>query len=104
MIKRHLDEELPFMATENILMYCVKKGGDRQTLHEAIRVHSVAVAKEMKLSGGENDLLNRILNDRTFGLTKEEMNELSDPKTFTGCAEKQTEDRASYLSPPILDA
>ena len=101
-IKRHLDEELPFMATENILMYCVKKGGDRQALHEAIRVHSVAVAKEMKLSGGKNDLLDRILNDPAFGLTKSEMDELSDPKTFTGCAEKQTEDFISGYVDPVL--
>ena len=101
-IKRHLDEELPFMATENILMYCVKKGGDRQALHEAIRVHSVAVAKEMKLSGGKNDLLDRILSDPAFGLTKSEMDELSDPKTFTGCAEKQTEDFISGCVDPVL--
>lgn len=101
-IKRHLDEELPFMATENILMYCVKKGGDRQALHEAIRVHSVAVAKEMKLSGGKNDLLDRILSDSAFGLTKSEMDELSDPKTFTGCAEKQTEDFISGCVDPVL--
>lgn len=101
-IKRHLDEEFPFMATENILMYCVKKGGDRQALHEAIRVHSVAVAKEMKLSGGKNDLLDRILSDSAFGLTKSEMDELSDPKTFTGCAEKQTEDFISGCVDPVL--
>ena len=101
-IKRHLDEELPFMATENILMYCVKKGGDRQALHEAIRVHSVAVAKEMKLSGGKNNLLDRILSDPAFGLTKSEMDELSDPKTFTGCAEKQTEDFISGWVDPVL--
>lgn len=101
-IKCHLDEELPFMATENILMYCVKKGGDRQALHEAIRVHSVAVAKEMKLSGGKNDLLDRILSDSAFGLTKSEMDELSDPKTFTGCAEKQTEDFISGCVDPVL--
>ena len=59
-MEKHLAEELPFMATENILMYCVKHGGDRQELHEAIRTHSVAVTKEIKLHGSPNDLLDRI--------------------------------------------
>ena len=71
-MKKHLLEEMPFMATENILMYCVKnKGGDRQTLHEAIRQHSVAAAEQVKLYGRQNDLLDRIKADPTFNLSEE---------------------------------
>ncbi|MBQ7956380.1 MAG: adenylosuccinate lyase, partial [Lachnospiraceae bacterium] len=70
-IKKHLDAELPFMATENILMYCVKnKGGDRQKLHEAIRKHSVMAAEQVKLYGKENDLIERIKEDEVFHLTE----------------------------------
>ena len=63
MIKRHLNAELPFMATENILMECVKAGGNRQELHEKIRVHSMEAGKTVKIEGKENDLLERIAND-----------------------------------------
>ncbi len=91
-IKKHLDEELPFMATENILMYCVKKGGDRQALHERIRVHSVDAAKEIKLNGGANDLIARITADPAFGITEEEINKLLCAEQFTGRAKEQTEE------------
>ncbi len=91
-IERHLNDELPFMATENILMYCVKNGGDRQELHERIRIHSVDAAKEIKLNGGDNDLLSRILNDAAFGLTEDELKGIVSVKNFTGRAEKQTEE------------
>ena len=91
-IKKHLDEELPFMATENILMHCVKKGGDRQALHERIRLHSVEAGKQIKLNGAENDLLNRIANDAVFSVTREELNSLLDAGQFTGRAEQQTEE------------
>lgn len=80
------------MATENILMYCVKKGGDRQELHEAVREHSVAVTKRIKLEGGENDLLERILADKRFGLTKEELVNIVKVQDFIGCAPQQTEE------------
>lgn len=92
MIEKHLMEELPFMATENILMYCVKKGGDRQALHEAIRRHSVAAQKEIKQNGAPNNLLERILNDAAFGLTAEELAQIVDAEKFTGLAKEQTED------------
>lgn len=92
MIKKHLDEELPFMATENILMYCVKKGGDRQVLHERIRQHSKAAANKIKLEGGENDLFKRILADETFGLSEAELNIIADAHQFTGRAKEQTEE------------
>ncbi len=89
---KHLEEELPFMATENILMYCVKqKGGDRQTLHEIIRRHSVKAAEQVKLFGKRNDLLDRIMADSAFSLTQEELDKLTDPATFTGMAEYQCE-------------
>ncbi len=91
-IQRHLNEELPFMATENILMYCVKNGGDRQELHERIRLHSVDAAKEIKLNGGDNDLISRILNDAAFGLTEDEVNNIMSVKNFIGRAEEQTEE------------
>ncbi|HPU62670.1 MAG TPA: adenylosuccinate lyase [Mobilitalea sp.] len=102
MIKKHLDEELPFMATENILMYCVKKGGDRQALHERIRRHSIAAAGKVKQEGGENDLLKRILEDKAFGLTEEELNTITDVRRFTGRAKEQTEEYLSDIA-VILD-
>jgi len=89
-MKKHLNEELPFMATENILMYCVKKGGDRQLLHERIRVHSVEAAKKIKQEGGENDLIARILSDASFGLSEEDINGLLSAEKFTGRASEQT--------------
>lgn len=99
MIERHLRDELPFMATENILMHCVReKGGDRQSLHEAIRRHSLAAAERVKLGGGENDLLERIAADPAFGLTREELAALADPARFTGMAERQC---ARYLSETV---
>ena len=101
--QKHLLEELPFMASENILMYCVKhKGADRQTLHERIRVHSVAAAEQVKLHGAENDLLERIMGDEAFGLTEEELKKLCAPETFTGMAGHQTEKFIKeYLDPVI---
>lgn len=103
-VEKHLTEELPFMATENILMYCTGRGGDRQELHEAIREHSVACAKQVKLYGANNDLLERILADERFGLTEEEMAELTRPETFTGCAAMQTEEYLKNEIAPLLDS
>jgi adenylosuccinate lyase len=103
-IKKHLDEELPFMATENILMYCVReKGGDRQTLHEAIREHSVEAAQQVKLYGRPNDLLERILADSAFDLDAEELQKLTDPATFTGMAGSQTEKYLREEVAPVLE-
>ena len=104
MAEKHLAEELPFLATENILMYCVKeKGGDRQALHEAIRQHSVAAGKAVKLGGGSNDLLARILADPTFGLTRDELDKLVDPHAFTGMAVHQTETFLREQVAPVLN-
>ena len=103
--KKHLDEELPFMASENILMYCVKnKGGDRQELHERIRVHSVAAAQQVKLYGEKNDLLERIMADPAFKLSEDELRELCDPRGFTGMAEHQTEKFINEYLDPVIDA
>ncbi|MBQ3667790.1 MAG: adenylosuccinate lyase [Clostridia bacterium] len=90
-MRRHLNEELPFMLTENILMQAVKKGGDRQKLHELIREHSVAAGKNVKLNGADNDLLARIENDPAFGLTREELDEIINTESLSGMAERQTE-------------
>lgn len=103
-IAKNLDNEIPFMATENILMYCVThKGGDRQVLHEAIRRHSVDAAKAVKLDGADNDLLQRIQNDPIFKLSKEEIDEILDVKAFTGRAEKQVEEYVSEVVDPLLE-
>lgn len=103
-MEKHLAEELPFMATENILMYCVKHGGDRQELHEAIRTHSVAVTKEIKLHGSPNNLLDRILADERFHLTRAELDELLHVRNFIGCAPEQTDAFLAECVQPVLDA
>ena len=92
MMQRHLREELPFMATENILMDAVKRGGDRQDLHERIRVHAQAAAAMVKLEGGENDLLSRIAADPAFNLDEEALMGTLRPESFIGCAAMQTEE------------
>lgn len=102
-MEAHLKAEMPFMATENILMYCVKhKNGDRQTLHEAIRQHSVAAAEQVKLYGRENDLLQRIMGDERFDLSPEELASLLDPAAFTGMAEHQCERFLAGQVRPVL--
>ena len=103
-IEKHLSEELPFMATENILMYCVREhGADRQILHEAIRRHSMAAAERVKLQGGENDLLERIAADPLFALSARETEELSDPASFTGMAGRQCEKYLAQTVKPLLE-
>lgn len=91
-IEKHLNEELPFMATENILMYCVKQGGDRQALHEAIRRHSVDAGKAIKLNGSDNDLLDRIAADPIFRLDRRQIDDIINNGEFTGIAAEQTRD------------
>ena len=90
-IEKRLREELPFIATENILMHCVQNGGDRQLLHERIRIHSVAAATQIKKEGGDNDLFSRILADSEFNLTSSELDKLLDAGNFIGSATQQTE-------------
>ena len=103
-IEQRLRKELPFMATENIMMDAVKKrGANRQELHERIRVHSMAASKVIKEEGGENDLLNRIANDDAFGVTLEELETILKPEKYTGRAKEQTEDFLAEYVQPILD-
>lgn len=91
-IEQRLRKELPFMATENIMMDAVKAGGNRQELHEKIRVHSMAASKVIKEEGGENDLLERIAADPAFGVTLEQLHAIISPEKYVGRAPQQTED------------
>jgi adenylosuccinate lyase len=104
MAKRHLDEEMPFMVTENILMYCVSRGGDRQVLHEEIRRHSVETAVEIKNYGKNNTLFDKILADKAFNLTKEELDQIANPALLTGRAKEQTEEFLANAVLPVLEA
>ena len=89
MIENRINAELPFMATENILMAAVKAGGDRQELHEAIREHSMEAAKKVKEEGCPNDLLERLRNDERFAMIAEDLDKIVEPKDFTGRASGQ---------------
>lgn len=100
-IDKHLREELPFMATENILMRCVMKGGDRQALHEKIRVHAFEAAAAVK-EGKDNDLLARILADKDFGLAESEIADIL-AADFTGLASEQTETFLAAVSRVFAD-
>ena len=103
-VTQRVMKELPFMATENIMMQAVKKGGDRQELHERLRQHSQAAARVVKEEGGENDLIDRVCADPLFNLTKEEILAEMQPIAFVGRAPQQvTEFLQDYIK-PILDA
>ncbi|CAH0479374.1 unnamed protein product [Peronospora belbahrii] len=101
-IKAHIKAELPFMATENILMACVKAGGDRQELHEAIRTHSMEAGKRVKEEGAANDLLERIAADPLFKAVHDHMDELLDPSLFIGRCPQQVEEFISEDIAPIF--
>ena len=90
-IEQRIMREIPFMASENIMMAAVKKGGDRQELHEKIRLHSMEAAKQVKEFGRENDLLDRICNDSSFCLERSEIDEILIPSNFIGCCKQQVE-------------
>lgn len=102
-IEQHLMNELPFMATENIMMQAVKKGGDRQELHEAIRVHSMEAGKQIKVEGKPNDLVKRIAADPIFGMTEDEINEILKPENFIGCSALQVDDFIENVVAPTLE-
>ena len=102
-IEKHIMEELPFMATEYIIMEGVKNGGDRQELHEIIRTHSMEAAKQVKMEGKHNDLIERIIADENVKIDKDKLVELLDPKNFIGFAEEQTEDFLKDLVDPIVE-
>ena len=88
-IEKHIQDELPFMATENIIMACVRAGGDRQDLHEAIREHAMAAAREVKEKGKPNDLIERLRADETFAAVHGQLDDLLDPAAFVGRAPEQ---------------
>lgn len=102
-IAANIQKELPFMATENILMEAVKRGGDRQELHERIRIHSIAASKKVKEQGLENDLIDRMIADETFAMTAEEIHSILDAKNFIGRAPGQVNDFIEEIVQPILE-
>lgn len=102
-IEKHVLEELPFMATENIMMEAVKKGGDRQELHERIRVHSMEAAKQVKVEGKKNDLIERIAADEMFGLSIDELNSVLAPENYVGRAPQQVEEFINEYVKPVLE-
>lgn len=102
-IEKHVMAELPFMATEYIIMECVKNGGDRQELHERIRIHSMEAGRMVKMEGKENDLIERIVNDEYFNLDKKKLMSILEPKNFTGFASEQTELFIKSEIDPIIE-
>ena len=103
-IEKHMMAELPFMATENIMMDAVKAGGDRQELHERIRELSMEAGKTVKVEGKDNNLLELIAADPAFNLTLEDLQKSMDPTKYVGRAKEQTEKFVSKVVQPILDA
>ena len=104
MIELHLREELPFMAAERILMAAVQRGGDRQDLHERLRVHAMDASKRVKQEGEANDFVVRIAADEAFGMTREELECLLDPKHFIGRAPGQVVEFLKEEVDPVLEA
>lgn len=102
-ITQRLMSELPFMATENILMEAVNKGGDRQELHERIRVHSMEAGKQVKVHGLENDLFERIAKDKAFNLSEDEIENLVNPQLYIGRSKEQVEEFIKNDIKPILN-
>jgi adenylosuccinate lyase len=102
-IRMNVEKELPFMATENIMMEATRAGGDRQELHERIRVHSQAAADAMKTGGSRNDLFDRIANDSSFGLDRDALERAAEPERYTGLSRHQTERFLHDLVDPILE-
>ncbi len=102
-IHRRVMEKLPFMATENIMMKSVKKGGNRQELHERLRMHSHAAAAKVKLEGGANDLIDRIAADDAIPLTREEILAELDPSLYIGRSASQVDEFLEDIVQPVLD-
>lgn len=103
-IEKHVREELPFMATENILMEAVKRGGDRQELHERIRQHSMAAARRIKEDGLPNDLIDRIAGDPAFGLSLEDIMGVLEPINYIGRSREQVDEFLQHHVQPLLEA
>ena len=102
-INQHILNELPFMATENILMEAVKRGGDRQELHERIRIHSMEAGKAVKVEGLPNDLIDRIINDDSFNIDKDEILSMLKPENFIGRSPKQVTEFIDQYIDPVLE-
>lgn len=102
-IEKHIDEELPFMATENIIMESVKRGGDRQDLHEEIRVLSMKAGEQVKKFGNKNDLIARMIKSNKINLNEMEILEIIDAKKFIGCSSEQVDIFYNEAIKPILD-
>lgn len=103
LMAKHLSEELPFMASENILMDAVKRGGDRQQLHERIRRHAQAAASNVKCGAQDNDLLERLKADPAFALSSERLAQILDIRKFIGCAPEQTDAFLTSVVAPVLE-
>lgn len=101
-IEKHVNEELPFMATENIIMECVKAGGDRQVLHEGIRINSMKAADNVKKFGKQNNLIELISKDPLFSAVKDRLNDVLDPYKYTGRAASQVEEYVNTEVNPVL--
>ncbi len=102
-IRQRVMRELPFMASENIMMDAVKKGGDRQALHEKLRQYAMEAGKKVKEEGQENDLIERVVNDPDFKINMDEMNAILKPESFTGRSEQQVEEFVRDCVKPVLD-
>ena len=102
-IRRNLDAEMPFMATETLLMAAVRAGGDRQKLHESIRQHSMEAVRRIKQEGAPNDLLERIAADPAFAPIHDQLDQLVNPATFVGRATEQVDDFLRNDVDPLLD-
>ena len=103
-IAQRVKNELPFMASENIMMQAVKRGGDRQQLHEKIRAHAMEAARQVKQLGLENDLISSIAADSSFGLSRQEIEAILTPEQYTGRAPEQTEEFVLGQIQPLLEA
>jgi len=102
-IEKHIMAELPFMATENIMMDAVKAGGDRQELHEKIRTLSMEAGRNVKEKGLDNNLLELIAADPSFNLTLEELKQTMDPKKYVGRSKEQVEEFIDEVINPLLE-
>lgn len=102
-IEKHVKEELPFMATENIMMEAAKRGGDRQELHEKIRIHSMEAAKKVKLEGKANDLAERLAGDSAFGMSLEEIYSILESENFIGRCPQQVVEFIEQQVKPLLE-
>jgi adenylosuccinate lyase len=100
--KKLLDQELPFMATEKIIMATVKKGADRQKIHEILREHAFNLAKHIKMEGGENNLIEMLANDPRIGLTRQELEKILDVNQFLGLSVEQSDNFLKEYLRPVL--